>query len=347
MSGKLQVVAGGQYGSEGKGAIAAHLAKQPHPGPTATIRVAGPNAGHTAIDPNGTPWPLRTIPATAVANPNETLLLAPGSEIDPTVLNHEIQWLENGGHNITPRLTIDHQATILDPTYIQEEQTLGIHGRIGSTGKGIGAARAARIMRTARTWSDNPHNGDTTHIANDILTRGGRVIIEGTQGYGLGLHAGHYPQCTSSDCRAIDFLAMAGLNPWATNIETLEIHLAIRPNPIRVAGNSGPLQGETSWDQLGLPTEYTTVTKKPRRVGEWDPQLVRSAVQANGGAPTVRLALTMFDHHHPELAGTQGPHHLTDLPDDAQQHIRQIEQDAQAPVALIGTGPATVIEVQE
>lgn len=342
----LLAVVGGQYGSEGKGAIAAHLARQPHDGPTATIRVAGPNAGHTALDQDGTPWPLRTIPATAVANPTEQLLIAPGSEIDPAVLNHEIQWLEAGGHPITPRLAIDPQATILDPIYIQEETALTMHERIGSTGKGIGAARAARIMRTARTWGlDGDYADDTTALANDILDGFGRIIIEGTQGYGLGLHAGHYPQCTSSDCRAIDFLAMAGLNPWQANVDNFHIYLAIRPYPIRVAGNSGPLHNETSWEELGLPVELTTVTKKPRRVGHWDPDLVRAAVVANGGAPTVRLAVTMFDHVHPALAGIGGRIKIEDFPPAARDHIWSIERDTGASVHLLGTGPGTMVEV--
>lgn len=346
MPSHLIAVVGGQYGSEGKGAIAAHLARQYHGGrPTATIRVAGPNAGHTSIDDNGTPWPLRTIPATAPVNPTEQLLIAPGSEIDPTVLDHELTILEQGGHPVNHRLTIDPQATILDPIYIEEETALTMHERLGSTGKGIGAARAARIMRTARTWGDRPFSGDTVATANDILDMGGRIIIEGTQGYGLGLHAGHYPQCTSSDCRAIDFCAMAGLNPWQANIDRFTIYVTIRPNPIRVAGPSGPLHGETTWEALGLPVELTTVTKKPRRVGSWDADLVKAAVQANGGAPTVRLAVTMMDHVHPEIAGWAGEYKIEDLPAKVRTHIWDIESDAGANVYLVGTGPATVMEV--
>lgn len=52
MSGALAVVVGGQYGSEGKGAIAAQLsAKAPGGSEHVAIRVAGPNAGHTVIGP--------------------------------------------------------------------------------------------------------------------------------------------------------------------------------------------------------------------------------------------------------------------------------------------------------
>src|SRR5699024_7206253 len=64
------------------------------------------------------------------------------------------------------------------------------------------------------------------------------VVVEGTQGYWLGLHAGHYPQSTSNNARPIDFLAMAGLNPWEWDFYPIGV---TRTNPIRVAGNSGPL----------------------------------------------------------------------------------------------------------
>jgi adenylosuccinate synthase len=138
---------------------------------------------------------------------------------------------------------------------------------------------------------------------------------------------------------------MAGLNPWQANIDNFRIYLATRPNPIRVAGNSGPLHGETTWENLGLPVELTTVTKKPRRVGSWDPDLIRAAVTANGGAPTVRLAVTMFDHAHPDLAGLTGQHKIEDLPPAARDHIWQIERDAGTTIELLGTGPATMVEV--
>ena len=46
--GKLQVVVGGQYGSEGKGAVAGFLSQQTGGRGFVGVRVAGPNAGHTA-----------------------------------------------------------------------------------------------------------------------------------------------------------------------------------------------------------------------------------------------------------------------------------------------------------
>jgi adenylosuccinate synthase len=344
MSGKIQVVVGGQFGSEGKGAVVAHLSRQPHPsGPTAVVRVAGPNAGHSATDPTGRVWALRTVPVAAVTDPEALLVIAAGSEIDGSVLEHEIEMLEGAGFKVRDRLTIDWQATVLEPGRHQvAEAQAALTAKVGSTGKGIGAARADRIMRTAELWGGST---EASVVLNEVLTDGGRVIIEGTQGYGLGLHAGFYPQCTSSDCRAIDFLAMAGLSPWQANVADLEVYVAMRPNPIRVAGNSGPLRGETTWEALGLPVELTTVTRKPRRVGAWDRDLAAEAVVANGGAPVARIALTMADHLFPQVAGLSGTRWHSDLPKDLSDLIWMIEDQTQAKVALVGTGPGTMFEM--
>jgi adenylosuccinate synthase len=305
--GTIQVIAGGQYGSEAKGAVAGYLAAQQDR--MLAIRVAGPNAGHSVVDPvTGTKYALRQIPAAAVTNPGALLCIAAGSEIDPYVLHEEIAWLEHGGIRVKERLLIDPAATWLTQDHKDRETTAGIVGRIGSTGKGIGAARAARIMREARIVDQHRSEfeqygqvGSVGEAARTALRDDTLVQIEGTQGYGLGLHGQHYPKCTSSDCTALDFLQMARVNPWEA--DQLQVWLVFRPYPIRVAGNSGYLYGETSWEKLGLPPEMTTVTKKIRRVGLWDGGLAHAAVEANGGSRVVWPVLTMADQIDPALAG--------------------------------------------
>lgn len=352
----LSVVVGGQFGSEGKGAVTAHLAKRAvvDRRPTAVIRVAGPNAGHTAIDSGGRAWPLRQIPAAAVTNKGATLLIGPGSEVDLTVLEREVLELDAAGFDVSSRLVVDGQATVLDESHIATETDEMMHERLGSTGKGIGAARAARLMRRATIVSQvgsrigKVRVADTAEIARGFLAvEDGLVLIEGTQGYGLGLHAGFYPYCTSSDCRATDFLAMAGLTP--TDAVDYEVWVTARMFPIRVAGNSGPLRAETSWAELGLPEERTTVTKKVRRVGHWDPHLIHDAVVANGGDRVCRVALTMFDQRFPEVAGRSGRFADAVASLSASQIgeitavLREREGDAGAPIALIGTGPDSML----
>lgn len=343
----IHVVVGGQYGSEGKGAIAAHLCRT-RPEISAAVRVAGPNAGHSAYDQQGRKWALRQVPVAAVVRNDLHLVLGQGSEIDVEVLTDEVQRLEAAGIPIQSRLTIDASATILEPEHREAEGNYGGHmtARLGSTGKGVGAARAERIWRRARTVSDvNPLGYyDSAGFLRDLLF-GTDVLIEGTQGYALGLHTQHYPQCTSSDCTATDFLAMAGLAAW--DADEVTAWVCLRTYPIRVAGNSGYMHEETTWQALGEQTsgyiqpEHTTVTRKERRVGHWDLELARQAVRANG-ARNVQIALTFFDYWHPEIAGRTA---WNDLPDRLKAEVISISVEIGAPVALLGTGPNTVIEV--
>lgn len=339
----VDVVVGGQFGSESKGRVAAELVRlrtEQTSSPVVSVRVGGPNAGHVAVDDQGRSFAMRQIPVGFVV-PSAVLCIAPGSEIDPEVLWAEVHQLEEAGFEIRPRLFISPEATILTPEHREQEQQRGLSGRIGSTAKGIGAARADRIWRTADRVCDRPELFEGIYQIDPLDPYlGCAVVIEGTQGYGLGLHAGHYPQCTSGDARAIDFLAQAGVMPWDAN--QFEIHMVIRPNPIRVSGNSGPLRGETTWDDLGLPEERTTVTQKVRRVGAFDIDLVRAAIRANGTSQ-VRVHLAMADHLEPRLEGLTDPADFqwADLNPELREILEQVQRHA--PVVALGTGPATTM----
>ena len=205
----LHVVVGAQTGSEGKGHVTHRLIRRHRfksPIQIANIRVAGPNAGHTVLTDEGTALPLRTIPV-GVATPGVLLYIAAGSEVDLSVLESELDMCKNAGYSTLGRIFVHEEATLLEPEHIEAET--GMHERMGSTGKGIGAARAARVMRTARRVKDvreQVHNMGVRVISEktyQILIGQARVVvIEGTQGYDLGQTAGYYPQCTSSNTRA-------------------------------------------------------------------------------------------------------------------------------------------------
>lgn len=368
--GNVHVVVGGFYGSEGKGHVSAQIARANATGPSdagqdpaspgrplptmteadletakrwAAVRVAGPNAGHTAIGLDGNRYALRQIPAVAVTNLHAQLIVGPGSEIEPSVLAGEIEMLDRAGFNVSARLVIDNEATIVEPRHAQAESSL----RHGTTGKGIGAARADRLMRGAHRYRDFNDDGmGTAAVLHDWLAAGNHVLVEGTQGYGLGQHAGYYPHCTSSDCRAIDFLAMAGICPWWQAIDEVIPWVVLRTYPIRIAGNSGPLYAETSWAELGRVTgghvkpEQTTVTHKTRRVGHWDDPLARAAVKANGGKE-VLVALTFLDYWYPQVAGATDENALTSA---IREHLAIVEERLEAPIALVTTGPSTAID---
>lgn len=348
----LDVVVGGQFGSEAKGHVTKRVLQrnmlhdfpQADPDKFTNIRVAGPNAGHCVYDDAGNKFALRTIPVGAVF-PNVNLVIAPGSEVDPVVLVDEIRMMERAGHRVEGRLSISGEATVLTQAHRDAER--GMHERMGSTGKGIGAARADRIMRTARRVMDDPYvqeicrtMGITVYSEPQPFDMSDQhVVIEGTQGYGLGLHAGHYPQCTSSDARAIDFVAMAGLNPW--DFTFFSPWVVARVYPIRVAGNSGPLKGETSWEDLGLPEERTTVTKKVRRVGEWDPDLIRAAVAANG--LNSRIAITMLDQKFGSVQGLDNTidRRYIDFDLEVRDFLNNLEGIESGRIDLVTTGEDT------
>lgn len=368
----IDIVTGAQYGSEGKGHVTAQLVQlySDTDHLVTNIRVAGPNAGHTVLDKAGNKFALRTVPVAAALNDEADLYIAPGSEIDLEVLVTEVNQLRDAGHAVR-NLYISGEATLLEPKHRDDETKKQMHEKLGSTGKGIGAARADRIMRTAQRIQDSWEARTTIfalkaqvlsadesllYIANQLKQNKRHIVIEGTQGYGLSLHAGRYPQCTSSDARAIDFLAMAGISPWAPGVERVTPWLVARVYPIRVAGNSGPLEGETTWKELGLPEEKTTVTQKVRRVGEWDQKLMREAALANGTVPHQyqvnwqhhespgRVALTMVDQKIPQLYGLTS---LDDLDDDTADQldrlVEEVENNAGTRVGLFTTSPTTAI----
>lgn len=334
------MVVGAQAGSEGKGGVTAKLHQWYHY--AAAVRIGGPNAGHTVVGRDGKKYALRQLPVASVVDPECTLVIAAGSEIDTEVLFDEIYTLERDGYSVSPRLLIDSEATLITDADKQAESAI----KTGTTGKGIGGARAARALRKAKLARDDrallaPYITDTQAWLRDRYWDGADIMIEGTQGHHLGSHAGYYPYCTSGDCRAVDFLAGCGLPPI-----TPLIFLVARTYPIRIAGNSGPLPHETTWEKVGVPPEYTTVTRKMRRVGGWSSGWVRDAVRANQTLEeNVRLVVTFYDYWHPELANK------VELPDDGigrevLKEVRLIQDATGARVALIGTGPDTHIPLE-
>jgi adenylosuccinate synthase len=184
--------------------------------------------------------------------------------------------------------------------------------------------------------------GDTNEIMRRALNKNGRIVLEGSQGYGLSLfHGGYYPKATSRDTTAGTFLGEAGLSPRDVD----DITLVLRCHPIRVAGDSGPLKGETSWVEIaktaGLPEGYcelTTATKKIRRVGTFDPELVRRAIDTNNPS---RIALNHFDYVD---AGVR----KDTFNERALDFLQVVVESAiRRGIDWIGTGPARLIDRAE
>lgn len=323
---------------EGKGAIVSHLANDYD----VHIRVGGPNAGHT-IFYKGEKFKMQIVPCGWV-NPKAVLIIGRGAIINIELLISEIKMLEKHFPRIRERIYIDRYAGVLSPDFVQEEgHTSGeLHQRIGSTGEGVGAARMARIQRdpsrfkrvcdVADDYGITDMLADTVSMINILNKDGYNVLLEGTQGCGLSLIHGPWPYVTSADTNAAQLAADVGISPRLVN----KILLVARTFPIRVAGNSGPLYGELTWEEMsakmGRPVvEHTTVTKKVRRIGSWDPVLMNQAVTIN--CPT-SIAITFMDYFSPQ---DEGKTLESELSNTALRFIDYIESEF-APVSLIKTG---------
>jgi adenylosuccinate synthase len=206
------------------------------------------------------------------------------------------------------RIFISPFASVITEQHKAWEQEAGLTSTIGSTGAGVGAAVLAAAARRARNFPLKALHADdhgrlqsfvreTSTLLHDNLLRGRRVVIEGSQGFGLSLlEGGHWPKATARSTTAAAALAEAGLSPRYVD----DVTMVLRSYPIRVAGDSGPLVGETTWDEIARRSgrkddlrEYTTVTKRERRVGEFDAELVKRAFIVNSPH---RLVLNHLDY---------------------------------------------------
>ena len=340
----VSIVIGSQFGSEGKGKTALEIVRRSHE-PVVAIRVGGPNSGHTAYDQSGTRHVLRQLPAACV-DKNVDVVLPAGSYIDVEILLAEIQALGYPTH----RIRVSRYARIVLPEHREWEQEAGLVHTIGSTGAGVGAAIMASVARKAENFrlrspvaSDDARlrhlvRDDTSRQLRERLSEGHRVIIEGTQGFGLSLlEGGYWPKVTARSTTAAGALAEAGLSP----VDVDDITMVMRSFPIRVAGNSGPLVGETTWDAIAQqagrhdrPREYTTVTGKLRRVGLFDAALVRRSIAVN--RPT-RLVL-----NHVDYIGRQQD--LDDGQGNLKRFIRQTENDIGRRIDWLGFSGSGVVE---
>ena len=171
--------------------------------------------------------------------------------------------------------------------------------KIGSTREGCGAALSARVWRKGnitlvkddQEMMDLADSGvfrimDTSVWLNEQIDHQARILLEGTQGSGLSVFHGYYPYTTSRDTNAANWLAEAGLSPKVVR----SVIGVMRTFPIRVAGNSGPSSSkELEWNDIekfaGAPEgsikEKTTVTKRIRRVFEFNYDDVRKALLIN------------------------------------------------------------------
>lgn len=331
---ELHVITDLQFGSCGKGLFAGYLAHRIHP--DTIVSAWAPNAGHTFIDADGRKYVHTMIPNGIVSPSVKQVLIGPGSVIDPDAMAKE--WLA-GLDKCRAGLFIHEAAAVVTQEHRDREARYGF--AIGSTMKGVGEAVVQKIRRRQQGGTLNiaKHALKGTPLEvfvtpageyDKLLDRASVVMLEGAQGFSLSINQGFYPYCTSRECTTHQLMSDCAIpaGEYGTTV-----YGVARTFPIRVAnrfdadgnqiGTSGPCfidQQETSWEKINVPTEYTTVTKLPRRVFTFSGEQVRRAIRMNG----VAYVFLNFCNY-------------LQSDDDVEAIIRQIED--YAPVQWTGWGP--------
>jgi adenylosuccinate synthase len=320
------IVVGGFFGDEGKGKIIAYLAKHDRPVIVARGGV-GPNAGHT-VEVAGKKYALRMVPSGFVQE-SARLLIGAGVLIDPRVLMHEIETF--GLHG---RVGVDRRCSIIEEEHIEADRSdAHLKGKIGSTGTGCGPANAARVSRKARQAKDMPELRDlicdVPQEVNAALDHQETVLIEGTQGFGISLFYGTYPFVTSKDTTASQMAADVGIGP--TRVD--DVVVVFKSFPTRVG--EGPFETQMAEERAAALhiEEYGTVTRRKRRIGEWDGNLAAYSAMLNGAT---MIALSGVDKLDPTCRGVQV---YADLSAQVKEFVARVERDTRVPVKLISTGP--------
>ena len=331
------IVVGGQFGSEGKGKVVALLASRAES--PWLVRCGGPNSGHT-VTIQGRDVVLRQVPSCSEPN-RATFLLSAGCAIDEGVLLRELDLLE-----ISPdRIIIDPRAVIVTDQDRKDERR-SLMG-IASTCSGTGSAMARRLLRAG----DVMLAGDSDVLAkrcriqtiapllHEQLDLGNEVIVEGSQGFALSLlHGDKYPFVTSRDTTASGFASEVGLAPRQID----KVVVVVRTFPIRVGGPSGPFDDEISWERVcelsGAPEvipEFTSVTRKIRRVAHFDLGAVKRACDYNRPTSLAVMGLDRLDYNN---HGVTQPDLLSPR---TKLFLKEVENVTGVPVAFGGTGFGT------
>jgi adenylosuccinate synthase len=294
------------------------------------VRTGAINAGHTVIH-EGKEIKLRIVPC-AFLNKKTRLLIGAGALYSIDVLMKEIEIT-----NSKDRIGIDANSGIILPEHIERERKDEFLMKVvGSTGSGVGVAMMERILRILKLAKDfeilKPFITDVSSEVINCIEKGGKVLIEGTQGTFLSLYHGTYPYVTSRDVTACGVCSEVGIGPKDVD----EVIVVFKSYVTRVGG--GPLEGEIPEEEAikrGW-MEIASVTRRKRRAAPFNFKLAEKAVKINSAT---QIALTKLDALFPDCRGKRK---FEELSLEARKFIEEIEERLKIPVTIIGTGPSTL-----
>ncbi len=313
--GKIATVLDAGYGSSSKGLISAWITKNERPDFLLTAN--GRNSSHTVVDHNlGTEamtpcqrageFVFKVLPVGAFYNKwrgyAPTIYIGPGAAFTVADLVKEVAYCELDRtqvwiHPLASVVTlddIDYENGVRDfagnllPNVDHGSGTT----KHGTTGSGVGAARAKKSLRKGMQWkdvTDSPTMIETGLMFADTfeeavikrLELGKTGLLDGSQGYLLSLYGKFFPHCTSRPVTLASFFSDMNLplnlvgnvcavaRTFPIRIASIRYFLDGRPLTLAekteaesqgkvvetVDSNSGgwyPDQRELTWEQVAL-----------------------------------------------------------------------------------------------
>jgi len=233
------------------------------------------------------------------------------------------------------------------------------------------AAVFAEYLPYAETL--RPHVANVSVLLNKAVKAGQDILFEGAQGTHLDIDHGTYPYVTSSNTVAGNACCGTGIGPTRIDavigmVKAYTTRVGAGPFPTELKDDIGDRLQERG-------AEFGATTGRRRRCGWLDTVVVRNAVRLNGltgiavtkldvlsGLDTLKIAtayqykndtLTEFPPSIKILEGCQPVYeelpgwteNLTDakcfedLPENARNYIRRMEELVETPVQIISVGP--------
>ena len=243
--------------------------------------------------------------------------------------------------------------------------------------RGLGLPKVDRtaLLEQLRQVADAvlPHAVPVWKVLNEKRKAGQRILFEGAQGAMLDIDFGTYPFVTSSNVISGQAATGTGIGPGSIDfvlgiVKAYTTRVGEGPFPVELDDADGQRLGERG-------AEFGTVTGRKRRCGWFDAVLVRQTCATSGvngvaftkldvldGFETLKICVaydlngkrldylpTAADKQarcvpiYEEMPGwletTEGARSWAQLPANAIEYVRRVEELIDCPVALLSTSP--------